>query len=122
MNRRLKQFDRLEKVAEARKQMALAELLRTKLQRVRVEHELSELSRHTAASLAAGDISVISGWLRWVDQRRAQLNSELAILSAKHENALTLSRTEWGRSNALCKLTAKAKLDHRRSQGQDQTS
>ena len=120
--RKTRQLDGLQQVSELQfyaAQTEMAELLRkeTALRR-NLEQLMQGKASQARAPREADDAALIAGadirWHRWVDQRRARINIELAQLLALKENCRARLKQAFGRDQVVRALRQRAVQAERR--------
>ncbi len=84
--------------------------LRAQLEELQKARQLSVQDRPVesdAARRAGADVV----WQTWIDQRRAEINFELAQLAAKKPAAIAALKLAFGRKDAIRQMTKRVKRD-----------
>lgn len=116
---RLKQLSVLQGVTGASLEAAQASLRQAIGRRQDIEDRLRDLDgRHgSAMSTDADSPARLCGadmrWLRWVENRRAELNRDLAQARVSEEQARRAAAKAFGRDQALAALVQKARSQRR---------
>ncbi len=106
----MKDLKSLEPLVAAKYQKAQARLAQIAAQEGRLKAQLSELhrSREQAVNRDGSDPASKSGadvrWQRWIDQRRKEINLELAQLASQRLVAKEGLKVAFGRKEALLSL------------------
>ncbi|RYG91467.1 hypothetical protein EU803_10270 [Loktanella sp. IMCC34160] len=108
MNVRIAQIRGLQHLTELQLRAEEAKFAELKLREAEIRRLLADLKSERAGRMAAvgqaPDLAFAAGadvrWLRWVDQRRSALNSELAQLLAAQDTMREALRRAFGRDQA----------------------
>ncbi len=108
-------------VVDAVFRAAQSEVSRIKEEQRALRAQLQDLNDQRAASLTnrpvEGDAAIVAGadvrWQRWIDQRKTEINLQLANLAAEQPKALAKLKKAFGRKEALAQLCKTEKLETR---------